>query len=65
MLQHVYERSKASNLLDDLYIATDDKNVKATAEAFGAKAVMTGIHHQSGTDRIAECIENNPGDYNC
>jgi 3-deoxy-manno-octulosonate cytidylyltransferase (CMP-KDO synthetase) len=62
MLQHVYERSMKSELLDDLYVATDDKNVKAAAEAFGAKAVMTGTHHQSGTDRIAECIEKNSGD---
>ncbi|HJO95156.1 MAG TPA: 3-deoxy-manno-octulosonate cytidylyltransferase [Victivallales bacterium] len=62
MLERVYELSIQSELLDDLYIATDDENVKAAAESFGAKAVMTGINHQSGTDRIAECIENNPGD---
>ncbi|MCP4181154.1 MAG: hypothetical protein GY756_25600 [bacterium] len=28
MLQRVYERSMQSELLDDLYIATDDENVK-------------------------------------
>lgn len=62
MVQHVYERSLKSELLDDLYIATDDIKVKARVEAFGGKAIMTGVHHQTGTDRIAECIEKIPGD---
>ncbi len=57
MIQWVYERSRQSRLLEELFVATDDERIRACVEAFGGKAVMTGQHHQSGTDRIAEAVE--------
>ena len=57
MIQWVYHHASQSDILDDLYIAVDDPRVKKCVEDFGGKAVMTGSHHQSGTDRIAEVIE--------
>jgi 3-deoxy-manno-octulosonate cytidylyltransferase (CMP-KDO synthetase) len=62
MVQHVYEQSVKSKLLDDLIVAVDDKRVFDTVESFGGKAVMTGSHHQSGTDRIAEIAANMDGE---
>lgn len=54
MLQHVWERAKQSNLLDELIIACDDERVAAVAKKFGAKTVMTAKGHASGTDRLCE-----------
>ena len=56
MVQHVWERSKKSQLLDDLIIATDDKRVEKAVRDFGAKTVMTSKNHASGTERICEAI---------
>ncbi len=56
MIQWVYERAKESKLLRELFVAADDERIIACVEGFGGKAVMTGQHHQSGTDRIAEAV---------
>ncbi len=61
MIRRVYDQAKQSKLLDDLIVAVDDERVKNVVEGFGGKAVMTGSQHRSGTDRIAEVMEN----YDC
>jgi len=38
-------------------IATDDERIRRVAEGFGARVVMTSAAHRSGTDRLAEVIE--------
>ena len=58
MLQHVYERGLESEA-GLVIIATDDKRIEKAAKAFGAKVCMTGTHHQSGTDRLAEVADIN------
>ena len=55
MLQHVYERASESGA-DEVIIATDDERVSRSAIAFGASVQMTGDHHRSGTERIAEVV---------
>jgi len=40
--------------LDDVAIATDSQEVLHIAKDYGFKAILTGEHHQSGTDRINE-----------
>ena len=62
MIQWVYERASRSNTLDELLVAVDDVRVQSRVEGFGGRAVMTGAHHQSGTDRIAEVVEKMPAD---
>ncbi|HMK60516.1 MAG TPA: 3-deoxy-manno-octulosonate cytidylyltransferase [Dissulfurispiraceae bacterium] len=54
MVQHVYERSKAARLVDDVFVATDSKEIFDAVHNFGGKALMTSETHASGTDRIAE-----------
>ena len=56
MLQHVYERGAESDA-SEVVIATDDERIADAAEAFGATVCMTGEHHRSGTERIAEVGE--------
>lgn len=56
MLQHVYERGTESSA-KEVVIATDDERIATAAEEFGARVCMTGDHHGSGTDRIAEVCD--------
>ncbi|MCX7832699.1 MAG: 3-deoxy-manno-octulosonate cytidylyltransferase [Ignavibacteria bacterium] len=58
MIQWVYDNVKKSKLIDDIYIATDDKRIYNTVEGFGGNVIMTSKHHKSGTDRIGEAIKN-------
>ncbi len=52
MVVRVYEQ--AIKVLDEVYVATDDKRIYDVVYAHGGKAVMTGSHHRSGTDRCYE-----------
>jgi 3-deoxy-manno-octulosonate cytidylyltransferase (CMP-KDO synthetase) len=54
LVQHVYERAKQAKTLDEVIVATDDERILRAVAAFGGKAVMTGAHHRSGTERVAE-----------
>lgn len=54
MLQHVWERASQARYLTSLVIATDDERIRAAAQAFSARVVMTRSDHISGTDRVAE-----------
>ena len=62
MIQWVYERASQSSTLGELLVAVDDPRVQSRVEGFGGKAIMTGAHHASGTDRIAEVVEKIPAD---
>jgi len=53
MLQHVYERGLESGA-GRVVIATDDDRIRAAAEQFGAEVCVTGAHHRSGSERLAE-----------
>jgi 3-deoxy-manno-octulosonate cytidylyltransferase (CMP-KDO synthetase) len=54
MLQHVWERACQARYLTDIVIATDDERIRAAADQFRARVVMTRTDHVSGTDRVAE-----------
>jgi 3-deoxy-manno-octulosonate cytidylyltransferase (CMP-KDO synthetase) len=54
MLQHVWERASQARYLTNVVIATDDQRIRAAAEQFSAKVIMTRADHLSGTDRVAE-----------
>lgn len=55
MIQHVYERAKQS-LATEVYVATDNEEIKKACESFGAKVCMTDANHASGSDRIEEVV---------
>jgi 3-deoxy-manno-octulosonate cytidylyltransferase (CMP-KDO synthetase) len=54
MIQHVWERARASKQLRDVLIATDDDRIAKVCRDFGAHAIVTSASHPSGTDRLAE-----------
>lgn len=52
VIERVY--SQVSSILDDVYVATDDKRIEEAVLKFGGKVIMTSPDHQSGTDRCFE-----------
>ena len=56
MLGHVYLRSKRSQALDEVYIATCDQEICDYGKKIGAKVVMTADTHERATDRSAEAM---------
>ena len=58
LLAWVVDRARLARRLDEVLVATDDERIAAAARACGATAVMTNPGHPSGTDRIAEAIQN-------
>jgi len=58
MIQHVWERCRGVPAIDQLLVATDDVRIQQAVELFGGEAVMTDPEHASGTDRVAEAVEN-------
>ncbi len=57
MIQHVWENSSKSKLINELYVATDDKRIYDAVNSFWGNAVMTSKKHKSGSDRIGEVIK--------
>jgi 3-deoxy-manno-octulosonate cytidylyltransferase (CMP-KDO synthetase) len=55
MIQRVYER--AAEVLEDVWVATDDARIEETVKGFGGRVVMTSADCPSGTDRCREAAE--------
>ena len=54
MIQRVYEQ--VQNVLDLVYVATDDNRIETAVQSFGGNVVMTSNNHRSGTDRCYEAF---------
>ncbi|MBR4758241.1 MAG: 3-deoxy-manno-octulosonate cytidylyltransferase [Bacteroidaceae bacterium] len=52
VIQRVYEQ--VSQVLDDVFVATDDERILKAVKDFGGRGVMTREDHKSGTDRCYE-----------
>jgi 3-deoxy-manno-octulosonate cytidylyltransferase (CMP-KDO synthetase) len=51
MIQWVYERVSSLNIIDSVYVATDDERIFNAVYQFGGKALMTG-ECSCGTERV-------------
>ncbi|MEK7790715.1 MAG: 3-deoxy-manno-octulosonate cytidylyltransferase [Deltaproteobacteria bacterium] len=58
MVQHVYERASKATLVDEVFVATDDRRIEEAVESFHGKVVLTSKACRSGTDRMAEAARN-------
>ena len=56
MVVRVAEQSAQSGA-QQIWIATDHQSIVAAVHEYGFKACLTHAHHTSGTDRIAEVVE--------
>ena len=56
MIGHVYFRSKMSKALDEVYVATCDKEIADYVRSIGGKVIMTKNSHERASDRSAEAM---------
>jgi len=54
MIVRVLERALCSELLQEVYIATDSQEIMDAVVSHGGRAILTEREHRSGSDRIAE-----------
>ena len=57
MIGHVYHRCVMSKVLDEVYVATCNKEIFDYIESLGGKAIMTSIKHERASDRSAEALD--------
>lgn len=56
MIGHCYLRSKMCSLLDEVYVATCDEEIKNYIESIGGNAILTADTHGRASDRTAEAL---------
>jgi 3-deoxy-manno-octulosonate cytidylyltransferase (CMP-KDO synthetase) len=54
MIEHVVRRAAMCDLLDSVYVATCDEQIRDVVEGFGGAVLMTSAAHQRASDRVAE-----------
>lgn len=54
MIRWVWEHCKEVEQFSEVYVATDSEKIKALAESFGAKVVMTASEYDTATERLYE-----------
>jgi 3-deoxy-manno-octulosonate cytidylyltransferase (CMP-KDO synthetase) len=62
MIEHVYWRTRMCRTLDDVCVATCDREIANVTEKFGGRAIMTSSEHQRASDRVAEVAQNAEAD---
>ena len=58
VIQRTYEAAKNTQLFDDVFVVTDSILIYDEIVSHGGKAIMSIKEHESGSDRIAEAVEN-------
>lgn len=54
VIHWVLESARAATALDEVLVATPDREIVDAVEAAGGSAVLTSRDHHTGTDRVAE-----------
>lgn len=62
MIIHVVEKAKLATTLSDVVVLTDDQRIFDVVEAAGHSVAMTSENCASGTDRIAEYMQQTDAD---
>ena len=58
VILRTYEAAVSTNLFDDVFVVTDSDLIFNEIISNGGKAIMSKKEHESGSDRIAEAVEN-------
>ena len=58
VIQRTYESAINTRLFDDVFVVTDSVLIYDEISNNGGKAIMSIKEHESGSDRIAEAVEN-------
>lgn len=62
VIRHTYDNTVLTGLFDEVVVATDSDIIFEEITSHGGKAVMSRRPHESGSDRIAEAVENMDAD---
>lgn len=62
MIEHVVRRAASCALLDAVYVATCDEEIRNVVEGFGGSVIMTSAAHERASDRIAEAADHFAGE---
>ena len=57
MVEHVYRRTRMSSVLQNVYVATCNREIYDAVTAFGGEAIMTSDRHERASDRVAEAAQ--------
>jgi 3-deoxy-D-manno-octulosonate cytidylyltransferase len=58
VIRHTYDNTVATGLFDEVFVVTDSEIILTEIISNGGKAIMSTRQHESGSDRIAEAVEN-------
>jgi 3-deoxy-manno-octulosonate cytidylyltransferase (CMP-KDO synthetase) len=58
VIRHTYDATIATALFDEVAVVTDSSIIYNEIINHGGKAIMSKKQHESGSDRIAEAVEN-------
>ncbi|MGN6617703.1 MAG: 3-deoxy-manno-octulosonate cytidylyltransferase [Ilyomonas sp.] len=62
VIRHTYDNTVATGLFDDVYVVTDSDIIYNEITGNGGKAVMSKKQHESGSDRIADAVQDMDAD---
>jgi len=57
VIRHTYDNTVATALFDEVYVVTDSEIIFNEITQNGGKAIMSKASHESGSDRIAEAVQ--------
>jgi 3-deoxy-manno-octulosonate cytidylyltransferase (CMP-KDO synthetase) len=57
VIRHTYDNTLATGLFDAVYVVTDSEIIFNEITEYGGKAIMSKRSHESGSDRIAEAVQ--------
>jgi 3-deoxy-manno-octulosonate cytidylyltransferase (CMP-KDO synthetase) len=57
MLEHVFRRVSAAAILDAVYVATCDDEIRTVVEGLGGEVILTSASHERASDRVAEAAD--------
>ena len=56
IISHVFKRAEEADI-GEVVVATDSQEILKDVQKNGGKAILTGNHHKTGTDRIYEALK--------
>ena len=62
VIRHTHDNTMATGLFDEVIVATDSSIIYDEITKLGGRAVMSKKQHESGSDRIAEAVEDMDAD---
>ena len=57
VIRHTYDNTVATGLFDVVYVVTDSEIIFNEITQYGGNAIMSKRSHESGSDRIAEAVQ--------